>query len=111
MPDEAEIALSGLFFASSTASFVRVVRVSRDVDRANKVSVRVESAFAFVAPILRFVFPPAMGASLRRFVRVDVDQMNASQRSFVLNEFRESIKTPRIQRTIVLSPRRDLLFR
>ena len=65
------------FRVASTASFLSFERVLRDIDRTNHISVGVESALANVAPILRLMLPSTVGASLRRFVRVDVDQKNA----------------------------------
>ena len=60
-------------------------RVLRDIDRAYNVSVCVESALAFVAPIPRFVFLPTMRTPLRRFVRIDADDENPRQSRVLLN--------------------------
>ena len=103
--------LAHKFRAASMVSFLSFERVLRNIDRADNVSVGVEAALANVLSILRLVLPSAGGAPLRRFVRIDVDQTNARQRRLVLNEFRESVKTPRVERTIVLFACCDLLFR
>ena len=110
MPDKVTRSLNCVVLAASTASFLLIKRVSRDIDRTNNVSVRVESAFAFVPTVLRLVLHSADGTPLRRFVRVHVDQMNARQSRLVRYVFRESIKTPRVERTIVLPSCRNLLL-
>ena len=111
MPDKVTQSLNRVVLVSSTASFLSLERVLRDIDRTNNVSMGVESAFAFVPPILRLMSFTAVRTPLRRFVRIDADDEDPRQSSFVLNKFRESVKTPRVEQTVVLSTRHNLLLR
>ena len=68
VPNKAMRPLNRVVLAASTASFVRVERVSRNIDRSNNISMSVESAFANVFSIFCLMVFAADGTPLRRFV-------------------------------------------